>query len=191
MPPRLDQIEPGKCYGKYTAYFRWIFGDAWPSYFISIYSSQDAITIFLTRPALNIAVNKINIELIRYHLSRVLVTIVWSLWRHRQSIVTSSAEHKASGTRDGVWRSSFLASFMEALCRVRNKIIYILLWQTVYALTRVFFCVYFPRCCATREINTKITLSWAHKHFAMRVQTLFYMFDQCFLRLCAYTVNLL
>ena len=33
---------------------------------------------------------------VRYHLSRVRVTIVWSLWRHRQSIVTSSAERKAS-----------------------------------------------------------------------------------------------
>ena len=29
-----------------------------------------------------------------------------------------------------------------------------------------YFGVYFPRCCATREINTKITLSWAHKQFA-------------------------
>ena len=32
-----------------------------------------------------------------------------------------------------------------------------------------YFVVYFPRCCATREINTKITLSWAHKQFATRV----------------------
>ena len=39
-----------------------------------------------------------------------------------------------------------------------------------------YFGVYFPRCCATREINTKITLEWAHKQFATRVHTLFYMF---------------
>ena len=34
-------------------------------------------------------------------------------------------------------------------------------------------------CCATREINTKITLSWAHKQFATRVHTLFsiYTYD--------------
>ena len=28
-------------------------------------------------------------------------------------------------------------------------------------LTRVLFCVYFPRCCTTRKIHTKITLLWA------------------------------
>ena len=38
-----------------------------------------------------------------------------------------------------------------------------------------YFGVYFPRCCATREINTKITLLWAHKQFATRVPTLFYI----------------
>ena len=37
------------------------------------------------------------------------------------------------------------------------------------------FDVYFPRCWATREINTKITISWAHKQFATRVHTLFYL----------------
>ena len=36
-----------------------------------------------------------------------------------------------------------------------------------------YFGVYFPCCCATREINTKITLSWVHKQFATRVHTLF------------------
>ena len=35
--------------------------------------------------------------------------------------------------------------------------------------------IYFPRCCATLEINTKITLSSAHKQFATRVHTLFYI----------------
>ena len=38
-----------------------------------------------------------------------------------------------------------------------------------------YFGVYFPHCCATREINIKITLSWAHKQFARRVDTLFYI----------------
>ena len=32
-----------------------------------------------------------------------------------------------------------------------------------------YFCVYFPSCEATREINTKITLSWALKQFVTRV----------------------
>ena len=39
-----------------------------------------------------------------------------------------------------------------------------------------YFGVYFLRCCATREINTKITLSWTHKQFATRVHTLFYIY---------------
>ena len=38
-----------------------------------------------------------------------------------------------------------------------------------------YFDVYFPRWCATQEINTKITLLWAHKQFATRVHTLFYI----------------
>ena len=37
-----------------------------------------------------------------------------------------------------------------------------------------YFGVYFLRCAATREINTKITLEWAHKQFVTRVHTLFY-----------------
>ena len=51
-------------------------------------------------------------------------------------------EQVSHGT--GVWRSSFLSSFMGSLYRVRNKIIYVLLWQTVYALTRVLFWCLFP-----------------------------------------------
>ena len=38
----------------------------------------------------------------------------------------------------------------------------------------VYFGVYFPSCEAMREINTKITLEWAHKPFSRRVHTLFY-----------------
>ena len=60
------------------------------------------------------------------------------LWRHQQNI------KRASETRDDVWRPSFLASFMRSLCRVRNKIMSVLLWQTVYVLTRVLFWCLFP-----------------------------------------------
>ena len=44
-------------------------------------------------------------------------------------------------------------------------------WVTHYlcAHERVIFCVNFPSCCATREINTKITLKWLHKKFFTRV----------------------
>ena len=41
--------------------------------------------------------------------------------------------------RDDVLRSSFLSSFLDSLCRVRNKIMYVLSWRTVSVLTRVFF----------------------------------------------------
>ena len=36
------------------------------------------------------------------------------------------------------------------------------------------FVVYFLSCDATRKINTKITLKWAHKQFVTAVHTLFY-----------------
>ena len=35
------------------------------------------------------------------------------------------------------------------------------------------FVVYFPSCETAREINTKITLEWAHEQFITRVHTLF------------------
>ena len=48
-----------------------------------------------------------------------------------------------------------------------HKIMVVLEWRTVYALTRGFFGVYFPSCTATRETNTKITLEWGQ--FVTRV----------------------
>ena len=54
------------------------------------------------------------------------------LWRHQQN------ENWASEKRDDMLTSSFLSSFMASLCRVRNKILYVLSWRTVSALTRVF-----------------------------------------------------
>ena len=57
--------------------------------------------VFLTRPPA--PVNKIDILRVRYHYSRDRVTIVSSLWRHHQSIVTSAAEQRPrkwdTGTR--------------------------------------------------------------------------------------------
>ena len=57
---------------------------------------------FLIRPAVNITVNKFDIQRFRYHCSCGRVTIVWSLWRHQQSIVTSSAERKQSEWETGM-----------------------------------------------------------------------------------------
>ena len=86
---------------------------------------------------------------------------------HCQSIVTSSAECKASEGDTGM--ILVLASFMDSLYHVGNKMMHALLWLECY------FGVYFPRCCATREKNTKITLAWAHKQFTTQVHTLYSM----------------
>ena len=63
------------------------------------------------------------------------------LWHHQQNV-------KRARHGDDMRRSSFLESFMDSLCRVRNKIMYVLLWQTVYALTRVlFWCLFLSLLC--------------------------------------------
>ena len=45
---------------------------------------------------------------------------------------------------DDVQTSSFLSSFMDSLCHVRNKIMHVLSWRTVSALTWVLFWCLFP-----------------------------------------------
>ena len=84
------------------------------------------------------------------------------LWRHQQN------ENVRLRHGDDMLRSSFLSS-----CRVRNKVMYVLSWRIASVLTRVSFWHFFPRCEATREINIKITFSWALKQFTTRVHTLF------------------
>ena len=60
------------------------------------------------------------------------------LWRHQQK------EKRASETRGRCVQIVVLSSFMDLLCHVRNKIMYVLSWRTVSAFTR-YFGVYFPR----------------------------------------------
>ena len=55
------------------------------------------------------------------------------LWRHQPNV------RRASETRGLCVKILVIASFMDSLCRVRNKIMYVLLWRTDYALTRVLF----------------------------------------------------
>ena len=71
-----------------------------------------------------------------------------------------------------VWRSLSLSSFLLLLCWVRNKVMCVLLWQTVSMLTRVLFWCLFPSLLHNSG-NTKITLSWALKEFIMRLHTSF------------------
>ena len=80
----------------------------------------------------------ITIHVIASQLSGHCDVIRTRLWRHQQNV------DWASEPRDGVWGSSFLSSFMGSLCRVRNELMYVLSWQTVYALTRVLFWCLFP-----------------------------------------------
>ena len=59
------------------------------------------------------------------------------------------------------------------LCRVRNTIMYVSRDELFVRSLECYFGVYLPRCFATGEINSKITLSWALKQFVTRVHTLF------------------
>ena len=83
--------------------------------------------------------------------------------------VISRTDTERARLGDDVSRWLFLSSFMDLLCHVRNKILYVLSWWSVSAPIRV----YLPCRFATREINSKITLSWALKQFVTRVHTLF------------------
>ena len=58
--------------------------------------------------------------------------------------VISKNDDRASGTRGRCVKIVVLSSFMDSLCRVRNKIMYVLSWRTVSVLTRVLFWYLFP-----------------------------------------------
>ena len=75
----------------------------------------------------------INIHVIAPQFSRYYDVISNQLWRHQQN------EDRARETRGRYVKIVVLSSFMDLLCRVRNKIMYVLEWRTVSALTRVLF----------------------------------------------------
>ena len=60
------------------------------------------------------------------------------LWCHLQN------ENRANETQGRCVKIMFLSSFMDSVCRIRNKIMYVILWLTVFALTRVLFWYLFP-----------------------------------------------
>ena len=100
----------------------------------------------LTRPAMNIIAwiksisNELDItcDVFVSQLSGHRDVIANRLWRHQQNV------KRASETRGLCVKILVLASFMDSLCRVRNKIMYVLLWRTVYGLTPVLFWCLFP-----------------------------------------------
>ena len=55
------------------------------------------------------------------------------LWRHQLN------ENRVSETRKRCVKIVVLSSFMDSFCCVRNKIMHVLSWRTVCALTRVLF----------------------------------------------------
>ena len=61
---------------------------------------------------------------------------------------------------------------MGSLCHVRGKIMHVLSWQSVYALSRLLHWCFFPHCFTTQERKTKITLSWQHIQFPTPVHRL-------------------
>ena len=100
----------------------------------------------LTRPAVNIIAwiksisNELDItcDVFASQLSGHRDVIAIRLWRHQQNV------KGASETWGLCVKILVLASFMDSLCRVRNKIMYVLLWRTVYGLTQVLFWCLFP-----------------------------------------------
>ena len=84
-----------------------------------------------------------------------------------------TSEYRASDTRGRFVKIVFFIVIYGFVMLCKNRITHRLSWRTVFAPTRVLFWYFFPRCFATREINNKITLSWALNRFVTRVHTLF------------------
>ena len=72
------------------------------------------------------------------------------------------------------WHAAKRRASSWALNQKIYRIMYVLAWRTVYALTRELFWCLFPELHSTGEIITKITLEWVLKQFVTRVHTLFY-----------------
>ena len=90
------------------------------------------------------------------------------LWRHQQNI--KRARH-STGIMCEDPRFSVIYGFVMSCKKLDNVCTLV----TNCLCTHSSVILVFISCtvCATREINTKITLSWAHKQFATRVHTLF------------------
>ena len=92
---------------------------------VNPHARWNELHVIRTQSAVNIVVNKIYNYQVRYHYSRDRITIALLLWRHQQSIVTSSAERRPSEwARGRCVKTVVLPSFLDSLCRVKNKIVY-------------------------------------------------------------------
>ena len=80
----------------------------------------------------------ITVHMIASQLSGHCDVISNRLWHHQQNVnLTSEARGRSVKT-------VIFIVILSSLCRVRNKIIYVLSWQTVSVLTRVLFWCLFP-----------------------------------------------
>ena len=111
------------------------------------------------------AVNKTDVQQVRYRFSRARVKLlrrVMHLWHYQQLIVPYSAERNPSEWDTGkmceYWHSIVINGF--AISCKEHKNVCTLVTNLEY--TR-------------NEINPPKILSWAHKWFATRVHTLFYI----------------
>ena len=93
------------------------------------------------------------------------------LWRHPHNVQRTNA------TRWRHVKIVILSSFMDSLCCVRNTIMYVLSWRTVYALTRVLWWCLIPSLLLNSGNKHQNTLLWSHKQFDTRVHTLFYIIN--------------
>ena len=97
---------------------------------------------FLTRPTVNMAVDKTDIQRVRVliceYLSYVSCHVVY-LWSHQQSIMKSSSERRQSEwDRESICANRIASSGIGSLCQTRNDTIYMPSRRIVYTLnTRV------------------------------------------------------
>ena len=101
----------------------------------------------------------ITIHVIASQLSRYCDIIRNRLWRHQQNEDRAS---KARGRCVKVVVFIFIYGFVMSYKK----------WNNV--------CILVPTCCfTTRELNKKVTLSWAQRQFLTRVHTLFSLYAPC------------
>ena len=100
------------------------------------------------------------VPIIYYDLMLVKLCHVWS------NIAVPFRQHMyGKAHKISFFRLRVVSSFMDWLCHVRNKIIYVL--------SSVIFVFISLVASQLAKINTNITLSWALKQFVTRVHTLF------------------
>ena len=87
---------------------------------------------FLARQVVNMAVNKTDTYRVRYHFSHACVTNATSCHDLCNRLTSGWVRHAADA-----WQSSFISSPIVLLCRVRNKIMYVLLWRPISPFSRV------------------------------------------------------